>query len=61
MYRESVSTFIDLLVTLGEAPCHVQRVRSEISRLFGDTVGASLVVHLIATHPNQSTTSGSIC
>ena len=46
MYRESVSTFADLSVTLGAAPRHVQRVRflaPEISRLFGDTVGASLV------------------
>ena len=27
MYRESVSTFADLSVTLGAAPRHVQRVR----------------------------------
>ena len=46
MYRESVSTFADLSVTLEAAPRHVQRVRfsaPEISRLFGDTVEASLV------------------
>ena len=42
-----VSTFADLSDTLGAGPRHVERVRfcaSEISRLFGDTVGASALV-----------------
>ena len=46
MYRESVSTFADLSVTLGAStsPCpEGSFLAPEISRLFGDTVGASLV------------------
>ena len=46
MYRGSVSTFADLSVTFrrSTSPCpEGSFLAPEISRLFGDTVGASLV------------------